>query len=408
MIAVPNRRKRKKTVHVNMLKHWITPDASVLSILLLHDEEDEEIVSTVKDDEHPLTGQQRHQLNQTLLQWEKTLNPEPGKVSTTVHVINTGSSSPTIVPQYQIAPAWKEPLRDELRSMAKTGIIRPSLSPWASPVLPVKKKDGTIRVCVDFRKLNAATIPDPYEMPRIDGIIDQLGEAKILSKLDLSKGFYQVPINPDDVEKTAFQTPIGKFEFLAMPFGLRNAPATFQRLMDILLGDTPEFACAYMDDVIIFSNSWDDHLKHINIVMSKLAESGLTAKPSKCEWEKARLVYLGHRFGGGLVAPEDCKVEAVKHFQQPGTKTGIRSFLGLAGYYRRFIPGFADHSVHLTDARGKKAPQQTVWTDELDDEFRYLKQALSSASVLTLPRRDDVFRLGTDATDVGIGAVLSV
>ena len=154
-----------------------------------------------------------------------------------------------------------------------------------------------------------------------------------MSKLDLSKGFYQVPVNPDDVEKTAFRTPIGKFEFLAMPFGLRNAPATFQRLMDILLGDTPEFACAYMDDVIIFSNSWDDHLQHINIVMSKLAESGLTAKPSKCEWAKARLVYLGHRVGGGLVAPEECKVEAVKHFKQPGTKTGIRSFLGLAGYY---------------------------------------------------------------------------
>ena len=228
VIAVPNRRKRKKTLHVNMLKHWTTPDASVLRVLLLHDEEDEEIVSTVKDDEHPLTDQQRHQLNQTLLQWEKTLNPEPGKVSTTVHVINTGSSSPTIVPQYQIAPAWKEPLRDELRSMAKTGIIRPSLSPWSSPVLPIKKKDGTIRVCVDFPILNAATIPDPYEMPRIDDIIDQLGEAKILSKLDLSKGFYQVPVNPDDGEKTAFRTPIGKFEFLAMPFGLRNAPATFQ------------------------------------------------------------------------------------------------------------------------------------------------------------------------------------
>ena len=166
----------------------------MLSVLLLHDEEDEEIVSAVKDDEHPLTEQHRHQLNQTLLQWEKTLNPELGKVSTTVHVINTGSSSPTIVPQYRIAPTWKEPLRDELRSMAKTGIIRPSLSPWSSPVLPVKKKDGTIRVCVDLRILNAATIPDPYEMPRIDDIIDQLGEANFLSKLDLSKGFYQFPV----------------------------------------------------------------------------------------------------------------------------------------------------------------------------------------------------------------------
>ena len=279
VIAVPNHRKHKKTVHVNMLKHWTTPDASVLSVLLLHDEEDEEIVSAVKDDEHPLTEQQRHQLNQTLLQWEKTLNSEPGKVSTTVHVINTGSSSPTIVPQYWIVPACKEPLRDELRFNAKTGIIRPSLSPWSSPVLPVKRKDGTIRVCVDFHILNAATIPNPYEMPRIDDIIDQLGEAKNLSKLDLSKGFYQIPVNPDNVEKTAFRTPIGKFEFLAMPFGLRNAPATFQRLMDILLGDTPEFACAYMGDVIIFSNSWDDHLQHINIVMSKLAESCLTAKP---------------------------------------------------------------------------------------------------------------------------------
>ncbi len=179
-----------------MLKHWTTPDASVLSVLLLHDEEDEEIVSAVKDDEYPLTEQHRHQLNQTLLQWENTLNPELGKVSTTVHVINTGSSSPTIVPQYWIAPTWKEPLRDELRSMAKTGIIRPSLSPWSSPVLPVKKKDGTIRVCVDLRILNAATIPDPYEMPRIDDIIDQLGEAIFFVKTGSLQRFLSSPRQP--------------------------------------------------------------------------------------------------------------------------------------------------------------------------------------------------------------------
>ena len=169
-----------------------------------------------------------------------------------------------------------------------------------------------------------------------------------------------------------------------------------------------EFACAYMDDIIIYSNTWDEHVTHTNTVLERLATLGLTAKHTKCEWPKARCLYLGHKVGGGRVAPDDCKVEAVQQFLQPTTKTGVWSFLGLAGFYRRFVHHFADHSIHLTKVTGKTAPQKLFWTTELESEFQYLKQALSTAPVFTIPTKHDNLQLYADASDVGVGAVLSM
>ena len=218
-------------------------------------------------------------------------------------------------------------------------------------------KDQSVRLCVDFRRINKETVPDSYLMPRVEEIIDCLGEAKYLSVLDLNKGFHQVPMKQDDIEKTAFCTPWGKYEYLFMPFGLRNAPSTFQRLMDLVLNDMLDFSRAYIDDVVIFSNSWKEHLQHLKAVLERLREVGLTAKPSKCAWARASCVYLGFLVGRGLIRPEECKVAAVKNFIRPVTKSDVRSYLGLTGYYyRKFIPAYVGHSVALAAAARKSAP----------------------------------------------------
>ena len=263
-------------------------------------------------------------------------------------------------------------------------------------------------MCVDFRAVNSLTSPDPYQMPRIDEILDRLAEAKFLSKIDLTKGFHQIPIDPEDSEKTAFCTPWGKFKYEFMPFGLRNGPAAFQRLMDVVLHRDLDWANVYIDDIVVFSQTWEDHCLHVERVLQRLSEAGLTANSRKCQWGQTQCEFLGHVVGKGRVSPADLKVGAVRLFPVPTTKHQVRQFLGLTGYYRRFIPRYAEHSFHLTEATRKSAPDRIVASNELLCEFNYLKSVLCSIPSLTLPVPSDEFLLQTDASGVGIGAVLSV
>ena len=168
------------------------------------------------------------------------------------HPINTGEQAPIRSAPHRLAPAWRDKLKEEVRTLLETGIVKPSLSPWSSPMVPVRKPDGTVRLCIDFRRINKATEPDPYQIPLIEDLLDRLGEAKYLSKLDLNKGFYQIPVEGADQPKTAFCTPWGKYEFLRMPFGLRNAPATFQRCMHSVLGGLEDLVDSYIDDLVVF------------------------------------------------------------------------------------------------------------------------------------------------------------
>lgn len=193
-----------------------------------------------------------------------------------------------------------------------------------------------------------------------------------------------------------------------MPFGLRNAPSTFQRLMDLVLSDHLTYARAYIDDVVIFSTTWSDHITHLCAILNCLREVGLTAKPTKCVWATASCCYLRHMVGRGHVQPELCKVSAVQNFLRPVTKSDVRSYLGLTGYYRRFIQDYAGHTQALISVTRKTAPSTVEWTDHLDDEFKYLKQSLCCIPSLTIPSQEDSFLLQTDASSVGIGAVLSV
>lgn len=199
-------------------------------------------------------------------------------------------------------------------------------------------------------------------MPRIEDLFDQLGEAGFLTTLDLTRGYWQVPVAEESQNKTAFVTPFGLFEFTVMPFGLQGAPATFQRLMDRVLQGRGNFAAAYLDDIIIFSKTWQDHERHIREVLQCLREAGLTAKPSKCQFGMGHCSYLGHIVGGGAVRPEVGKIEAVQKTSTPQTKKQVRAFLGLAGYYRRFIPDYATIAAPLSDLTRKSSPAQVSWT----------------------------------------------
>ena len=218
-------------------------------------------------------------------------------------------------------------------------------------------------------------------MPRIDDRIDLLGQARFISTLDLMKGYWQVPVAHEDQEKTAFVTPFGLYQFKRMPFCLQGAPATFQRMMDQLLNGLHEFTSAYLDDLVVFSQTWEENLQHLEAVFVRLEEAGLTARPKKCQFRMSQCIYLGHVVGGGRVEVQRAKVEAVMKLPRPQTKKDVRSFLGLAGYYRKFIPDYATMAVPLTDLTRKNQPTTVEWTAECETAFAKLKEKLCEAPI---------------------------
>ncbi len=291
--------------------------------------------------------------------------------------------------------------------MLQLGIIEPSRSPWASPIVMVPKPDNTLRFCNYFRNLNEVSAFDGYPMPRVDELLDRLGKARYISTLDLTKGYWQVPLSQSSREKTAFCTPNGHWHYRVLPFGLHGAPATFQRMMDILLRPHQAYAAAYLDDVIIHSECWETHLERLRRVLTELRRAGLTANPKKCHLGLTEAKYLGYKIGRGLIMPQERKVEAVKKFPRPINKTQVRAFLGLAGYYRCFIPNFSSIACPLSDLTRKGQPEKIVWTPEAEAAFQALKNALTSSPVLHAPDFGCPFTLYTDASGTGLGAVLS-
>ena len=403
--------RRSKILHVNLMKRWSIPVARVHGVAVIQEEEGESEsplgLRLVAVDFVPNVSQQQ-QLDQTLHKFPTVLCDKPGKTEVATLSILTGDALPICSHPYRIPPKWKSEVKSQIDQLLFLGIIEASESPWSSAVVTVKKKGGGCRICIDYRAVNGVTTPDPYQMPFIEDILDTLACAKFMSKLDLNKGFHQIPVRVEDKLKTAFCTPWGKFHFCRMPFGLRNGPAVFQRLMDKILHQDLDYCRVYIDDIVVFSQSWEQHCQHLSRVLERLKTAGLTANRSKCQWGKQKFEFLGHVVGVGLVSPSDCKISALKEFQQPSSKKGIRQFLGLAGYYRRFIKDFAAHSSVLTDATRKSAPERVVWNNVMCDEFVFLKNVLCSVPSLTLPTIDDQFVLQTDASGRGVGAVLSV
>jgi hypothetical protein len=313
------------------------------------------------------------------------------------------------------APISKRPYRmsveelkerkKQLTELQEAGYIRPSSSPWGAPVLFIQKKDGSQRMCVDYRSLNNVTAKNKYLLPRIEDLFDQMRGAKVFSKIDLRSGYHQMRIRPSDIPKTAFSTRYGLYEFTVMSFGLTNAPAYFMNLMNkVFMEYLDRFVVVFIDDILIYSKSDSDHEEHLRLVLQKLQDNQLYAKYSKCEFWIGEVSFLGHIISNGGISVDPTKVKEIMEWRVPTTFTEIWSFLGLAGYYRRFIEGFSKIAKPMTSLLEKGS--KFKWDEKCQDSFDQLKKRLMSPPVLVMPDLQKGFDIYCDACGQGLGCVL--
>ena len=315
-----------------------------------------------------------------------------------------GARPPAMAPYRMAIPELQE-LRRQLDGMLEAGIIQPSKAPFGAPVLFQAKHDGSKRLCVDYRALNKMTVKNKYPLPLIADLFDQLGKAKVFSKLDLRSGYWQVRVAEGDEAKTTCVTRYGAFEFLVMPFGLTNAPATFSTLMNkIFYPHLDKFVVVYLDDIVVYSDSMEQHVQHLQIVFQTLKDHELYVKREKCLFGQKEVHFLGHIVGGGTLKMDHKKIEAIQAWEPPSKVPELRSFLGLANYYRRFIKGYSQIAAALTDLLKKDRPW--LWSDACQKAFDGLKHALTEEPVLKLPDCRQPFEVQTDASDFAIGGVL--
>lgn len=315
-------------------------------------------------------------------------------------------SSPPYRPTFRMSPLELQEVKKQVDELLEQGKIQLSKSPYGSPVLFVKKKEGNLRMCIDYRALNKLTIKNKYPLPRIDELLDRLNGAKYFTKIDLRSGYHQVRIAEKDIEKTAFNTRYGHYEFLVLPFGLCNAPATFMHLMNEMFKPyLDSFAIVYIDDILIYSRTLEEHKQHVRKILETLRKNKLYAKKEKCEMFRTEISFLGHRISGDGIAMEADKVKSVLDWPVPANADDIHKFLGLAGYYRKFIKNFSGISAPLSSLLAKEV--RFKWTEHQQKAFDALKHAVTTAPILALPDPSLPYTIKTDASDFAIGAELS-
>ena len=368
----------------------------------------EELASLVTQASH-LTWPQRNHMVKILKDNEDRFMIKGQNLSQTdsvEHVIPTGDSKPFRIPPRKLPPSQRDTVSEELDKMLKDGFITPADGPWSSPIVLVKKKDGSTRFCIDYRKLNECTKKDAYPLPRIEDCLESLGGSKYFCTLDLASGYWQVKLAEKDREKTAFATHMGLFQWNVMPFGLTNAPATFERLMERVLEGLIGRSClVYLDDIIIFGKTFQECADNLEKVLTRLRKYNLTLKAKKCDLFKTQVHFLGHIVGENGIKTDPDKCSKVKDWPVPTRVGHVRSFLGLASYYRRFIKDFARLSTPLLDLLKKSKVFR--WESEHDVSFNKLKAALCSPPVLAYPIQGLQYVVDTDASNTAIGAVLS-
>ncbi len=354
LICTPDRRRKSRLVHVNMIKSYVKDEsvtvkssATVAFLPVAVDDVFEQefsvpsgqlsnsiILNDLDVYLSHLTPNQRKDIVALMEDSHSLFSDIPSQTTVLQHDIDVGDAQPIKQHPYRLNPKKRELMKAEVEYLCQNNFASPSQSAWSLPCL-VPKSDSSVRFCTDYRKVNAVTKPDSFPLPHMEDCIDRVGPAKFVTKLDLLKGYWQVPLTPRASEISAFVTPDDFMQYSVMAFGMRNAPSTFQRLMQIVLGGV-ENCEAYLDDIVIYSSSWEEHVISLREVFSCLAGASLTLNLAKCEFAKATVVYLGKIVGQGQVRPVDAKISAVMEFPAPKNKRDLRRFLGMAGYYRGF------------------------------------------------------------------------
>ena len=439
LVKTPDRRKETQVCHINMLKAYHEKPKPELVTLnnrlglespthskdcvgqVAEKEEDTESEVRLENDQQPIKLQnsqilndlgtklshlplvQRKELAEVITQYREVFPDVPSKTNLIEHDVDVGDSAPIKQHPYRVSPMKKELLDKEVQYILKNDIIEESQSNWSSPCILVPKHDGGFRFCTDFRKVNDKTKSDSFPIPRIADCIDQIGKAKFVSTFDMLKGYWQVPLTQRAREISAFVTPSGLYQYKVMPFGMKNAPAKFQRMVNKLVRDID--GCeGYIDDVVIFSDNWSDHIRQIERFFQIMREAKLTINLMKSEFGKATVKYLGHIVGQGQVRPLDTKIQTIVKYPIPTSRRELARFLGMAGYYRSFCLNFSDIAAPLTNLLSKKV--KFVWTDDCQLAFDKVKLLLQKSPVLKSPDYEKPFKLIIDSSDVGTGSVL--
>ena len=427
VVRTPDRRKSRRLCHVNMLKEYHERVEGAKPVNLFQEVVDEkesdcqfesplnqepgcspvltnsEVLANLDAKVSHLDPSQQKDIIQLLKEYDYLFGDTPGQTSLTCHDVDVGNAKPIKQHPYRLNPKKLKQVRKEIKYMLDNNIIEPSQSEWCSPILLVPKPDGTQRLCMDYRKVNAVTKTDSFPIPRIDDCIDKIGNAKYVTKFDLLKGYWQVPLTNRAKEISAFVTPDGLYQCNVMPFGMKNAPGSFQRLMNSIIQGL-EGCVIYIDDAVIYSDTWEEHLLRIRAFLDRLANAKLTVNLAKSEFAQAFVTYLGHVVGQGKVMPREAKVQVITEYSIPTTRKQLMRFLGMAGYYRKFCKNFADVVSPLTSLLRKNV--KFVWTDSCQHAFDRAKAMLINAPVLMAPDFSKPFKLAIDASDVGTGAVL--
>ena len=428
VINTPGRRKGKRMCHINMLKeyHEKTDDSSGQVMIISVNEtasadfdneegsadidcgtnfkmQNSDVLVNLSEKLCHLTDQEQAEMTDLIMKYHHLFPDVPSRTDFVYHDVDVGNALPIKQHPYRVNQIKAKQMQKEVEYMLENDIIEYSNSEWSSPCILVPKPDKTFRFCTDYRKTNLVTKTDSYPLPRIDDCIDQVGTASYVSKFDLLKGYWQVPLTDRAKEVSAFVTPSGLYQYKVMPFGMKNAPATFQRLINHIIKGLDGCA-AYIDDVVISSKTWGDHVRQIKAFFERLSEAKLAVNLKKSEFGKAQVVFLGHVVGLGKVRPVQAKVEAIANFPVPTTKRELRRFLGMAGFYRKYCQNFADLASPLTNLLSSKV--KFLWTEKCQNAFDSLKGILISSPVLMAPRLDHPFKLAVDASDIGAGSVL--
>ncbi|GFV67513.1 retrovirus-related Pol polyprotein from transposon 297 [Trichonephila clavipes] len=427
LVEIPGRRETSQIYHINMLKPYYKRPEHVNVIIndetknsladqeleipylennsLVYDFED--VIQASELNKH-LHDKQMDRLRELLSKYSKCFSNNPGLTNLVEHEIRLVSDQPVRTKPYRMSHRENEILKNEINRMLKLGIIEVGESDYMSPMILVEVAGKEPRPCIDYRKLNGILRTEYFPLPNIAERVEKVSAAKFITVFDLSKGYWQIPLSKTAQRYAAFCTSFGTYRPLRMSFGLKNAPYFFSKLMAELLNGLEDFVVPYLDDIAIFSDTWESHIKHMETVLQRIKRAKLTIKPSKCKFAQQNVKFLGHIVGQGFRTPSEIKVQAVLEFPTPRTKTQIRAFLGIAGYYQKYINLFSVIAAPLTDAlKGRAKKGEIKWTTECENAFRELKGKLIDKPVLYAPNFEREFIVQMDASNAGMGAVLT-